>query len=77
MSIGGGLIGSENNYKNKYNTPSQFEKFSADCGLIEIIGSDMHALNEAVYDDLEFYNMSLHKLERYIFKAKNKIFKVN
>lgn len=77
LSIGGGLIGIENNYKNKYNTPSQFEKFSADCGLIEIIGSDMHALNEAAYDDLEFYNMSLYKLERYIFKVKNKIFKVN
>ena len=71
-NIGGGLVGIEDNLKNIYKHKSSFKKVKKDMGLIEIKGSDGHALKEDVYMDMNRYKMKISELKEYIAKVKEK-----
>ena len=64
--IGGKLYAVERNIKNPYKDMSSFYKVKEVMNVCELVGSDAHAVQEDVYEDMGYYKIEIAELENYI-----------
>lgn len=69
-SIGGKLVGIEDNFKNPYKNKDLFFDMKNKMNLVLIKGSDVHSLKENVYENIDFYKNDLTEIKRYVLEAK-------
>lgn len=63
------ISGMEYNRQCKYSSASVFYEKANKLNMIQIIGSDSHSLDSALYDDINFYKADKLQLSKFISKA--------